>query len=218
MYLSRLILNPRGRAVQREIANPYDLHRTVMTAFPEDLPDRERVLFRFDTDPRTGVPTVLVQSHTAPDWTDLQAREGYLLPEDRWPPQVFANPATKTFDLADQLAAGQTLTFRLRANVTVKREGSRHGLYQEEDQRAWLDRKGARNGFRVARVTVVQEGNVYAWKPRRDGGKRKLTFFTVRFEGVLGVTDPQAMWDAVQSGIGPAKSFGFGLLSLAPPR
>jgi CRISPR system Cascade subunit CasE len=215
MYLSRLILNPHHRRVQRDLANPYELHRTLMSAFPADLPDGERVLYRLDTDPRTGVPTVLLQSHTAPDWAALQSREGYLLPEPRWPPRVSTNPATKSFDLA--LVAGQVLSFRLRANPTVKRDGSRHGLYKEEDQRAWLARKGRRNGFRVVRVTVIQEGDDVAWRPHRNGKRRKLTFFAVCFDGLLQVTDPDALWDAVQTGIGPAKSFGFGLLSLAPP-
>ncbi len=225
MYLSRLILNPRDRTVQREIGNPYELHRTLMSAFPEDLPKGERVLFRVEADPRTGVPTVLVQSRTQPDWSHLDERERFLLPESRWPPTVFANPATKPFDLT--FAPGQLLAFRLRANPTVKRstpedraanrQGKRVALYKEEEQRAWLDRKGERNGFRVARVTVVEEGNVTSWIPRNDK-KRKATHFAVRFEGLLQVTDPEALWDAVQSGLGSAKGFGFGLLSLAPAR
>jgi CRISPR system Cascade subunit CasE len=214
MYLSRLILNPRHRRVQREIANPYELHRTLMSAFPADLPEKERVLYRVDTDPHTGVPTALLQSHTAPDWVALHDRAGYLLPESQCPPRVHANPATKPFDLA--LSAGQVLTFRLRANPTVKRDGSRHGLYKEEEQRDWLARKGEQNGFRPLRVTVIQEGDQLSWKPRKGDEKRKLTHFAVRFEGLLQVTDPDALWEAVQNGIGPAKSFGFGLLSLAP--
>ncbi len=215
MYLSRLILNPHQRRAQRDLANPYDLHRSLMTAFPPDLPAGERVLFRVDTPRRSGLPTVLLQSHTGPDWNGLSDRQDYLLPEPHWPPHVYANPATKRFDLS--LSPGQTLSFRLRANPTVKRDGSRHGLYQEEDQRAWLARKGERNGFRPVRVTVVQEGNTVAWKPRRDGKRRKLTLFAVRFEGLLQVTEPDGLWDAVRTGVGPAKSFGFGLLSLAPP-
>ncbi len=214
MYLSRLILNPRQRPVQRELANVYELHRTLMSAFPDDLPPSERVLFRVDTDPRTGVPALLVQSHTRPDWSHLQERERFLLPEANWPPNIFSNPAVKAFEL--DFAPGQILTFRLRANPTVKREGSRHGLYKEEEQREWLARKGERNGFRPQRITVIQEGDQLSWKPRKDGGKRKLTHFAVRFEGLLEVTDPDKLWDALQSGVGPAKSFGFGLLSLAP--
>lgn len=206
MILSRLTLNPRHRAVQSDLANPYELHRTLLSAFPADLPDRERILYRVDTHPRTGVPTVILQSHTPPDWAPLDQRDGYLLHD----------PETKTFDLAGKLSPGQALSFRLRANPTVKRQGSRHGLYKEEDQRAWLDRKGKRNGFLIVRTTVIPEGNVYAWKSRPNGQRRKLTFFAARFEGLLQVIDPDAVWDAVQTGVGPAKSFGFGLLSLAP--
>ena len=53
---------------------------------------------------------------------------------------------------------------------------------------------------------------------KRPGGraKRDLTLFGVRFDGVLAVTDPDALTGAVRQGIGPAKGFGFGLLSLAP--
>ena len=35
MYLSRLILNPRSRQVRNELADPYEMHRTVCKAFPD---------------------------------------------------------------------------------------------------------------------------------------------------------------------------------------
>ena len=216
MYLSKLILNPRTRRVQKELANVYELHRTLMSAFPKDLPEGERVLFRVDVDARTGIPTVLLQSHTAPNWAwlgDPGARD-YLLqaPESK--------PFTLTF------TPGQTLAFRLRANPTVKHHrldekgkdhATRDPLYREDEQRAWLERKGDSGGFRILRLNAIQEGNTYAYKRRKDGGKRKLTHFAVRFEGVLQVSDPDKLWETVRVGIGPAKSFGFGLLSLAPP-
>ncbi len=34
MYLSRLILNPRSRAVRRDLADCHSMHRTVMSGFP----------------------------------------------------------------------------------------------------------------------------------------------------------------------------------------
>lgn len=40
----------------------------------------------------------------------------------------------------------------------------------------------------------------------------------VQFDGVLVVTDPDKLREAVRNGIGPQKAFGFGLLSLAPLR
>ena len=37
------------------------------------------------------------------------------------------------------------------------------------------------------------------------------------FEGVLRVADPAALASAVENGLGSAKGYGFGLLSLARP-
>lgn len=123
MYLSRLTLNPRCRRVQAEAARPYELHRTIMAAVPDDLTESsERILFRLESDPRTGRLALLVQSWQAPNWTHLAGPDfaGYLLPTGA------ANPAVKAVDL--RLSAGQVLAFRLLANPTVKREGSRIGL------------------------------------------------------------------------------------------
>ncbi|HOS94023.1 MAG TPA: type I-E CRISPR-associated protein Cas6/Cse3/CasE, partial [Armatimonadota bacterium] len=61
MYLSRLILDPRSRQVASELERPYEMHRTLTRAF-DDGGQGDRVLFRADVHPRTGVPTVLVQS------------------------------------------------------------------------------------------------------------------------------------------------------------
>jgi CRISPR system Cascade subunit CasE len=42
-----------------------------------------------------------------------------------------------------------------------------------------------------------------------------LTHHAVRFDGLLVVTDPERLRHALRAGIGSAKGFGFGLLSLA---
>ncbi len=202
MYLSRLILNPRNRQVRSELACPYEMHRTLAHAFAEDYAD-DRVLYRVDVECRTGVPTVLVQSLTEPDWS--------VLPDDRY----LLEPAdSKSFALG--LSEGQLLSFRLRANP-VKRENQsrqRQGLLQEEDQREWFDRQGERCGFQVVRCHVIPEG-LQEFMRRSNGDERKVTLLSVRFEGLLQVTDPDALSGAVSDGIGPAKAFGFGLLSLA---
>lgn len=206
MYLSRLILNPRSRRVQSELANSYEMHRTLSRAFADGYED-DRVLFRVDLDRRTGVPTVLVQSHHAPDWSVLP-ESAYLLPGPS------DNPASKPVDPA--FAVGQLLSFRLRANP-VRRDrasGDRQGLLQEDQQRAWLDRKGETGGFRVVRCHVIPEG-LLSIRQRRAGSEHDVSLLSVRFEGLLQVTDPQALRRTLERGIGPAKGFGFGLLSLA---
>ncbi len=217
MYLSRLILNPRTRRVQRELAQPYEMHRSVMRAFRADLQaSEERVLWRVDEHPRLGL-ALLVQSWDAPDWTWLaeEGARGYLLPVDE------PNPAVKPFELRP--AVGQTLSFRLRANPTKRLgksaeydKGKRVGLYDEEDQLAWLAHKGEAHGFRVLQAQVSRDGKIKdADAIHRDDKTHKLELLSVQFDGILQVTDPDKLVAAVQAGIGSGKGFGFGLLSLA---
>ncbi len=214
MYLSRLILNPRIRRVQRELANPYQMHRTLMRSFPDDLQaGDERVLFRVEVDERSGVPAVLLQSTLAPDWDWLKddGARGYLL----------RPPETKPFEL--KLNAGQALAFRLRANPTVKRkfpngDHKRVGLYREEEQIKWLQRKGQAGGFRLLSARVGNQSQVRSSIHRDGEGKtHKLTLLAVQFDGLLQVTDPDGLLAAVRQGVGSGKGLGFGLLSLARP-
>lgn len=213
MYLSRLILNPRSRRVQRELAEPYEMHRSLMKAFPDNLtPGEGRVLFRGDEHPRLGL-MLLVQSWDVPDWSWLaeEGARGYLLPVAE------PNPAVKPFDLHP--VAGQTLAFRLRANPTIKtkREGRpvRNGLFDENAQQAWLMRKAEAGGFRILSVNSAAEGKI-GGGVKHDDATHKLTLLAVRFDGVLQVTDPARLVETVRRGVGSAKGLGFGLLSLAP--
>jgi CRISPR system Cascade subunit CasE len=216
MYLSRLILSPRNRRVQKEIADPYQMHRSLMNAFPDDLePGTERVLFRVETDLRTGMITVLLQSTLEPrwGWLDDNGAQGYLLPMDE------PNPAVKEFDL--NLAPGQVLAFRLRANPTARRrlpDGTRKriGLCREEEQIEWLKRKGEQGGFRLLSARTSSQ-DVVRGHIHRKGDTHKLKLLAVQFDGLLQVTDPDRLRESVQQGIGSGKALGFGLLSLARP-
>jgi CRISPR system Cascade subunit CasE len=206
MYLTQLLLDPRCRRVRADLADPYELHRTLLRAFP-DAEDGGpgRVLYRVE--PPRGEPrfAVLVQSDVTPDWSRLEVPSGYLL----------CPPATKPF--APSFALGQRLCFRLRANPTVKRDGKRRPLLDEAQQRAWLDRKAAEAGFRVVRAEASPEGASCGHKPA-GADTLTLTLHAVRFDGLLAVTDTGRLQQALQAGIGSAKGFGFGLLSLAPER
>lgn len=207
MYLSKLTLNPRPacKEVLRDLASPYEMHRTIMRAFPGASDGGPgRVLFRLEPTRPGQSPVVLVQSDKAPDWSRLADLPEYLA----------AEPQCKQVDLAVSL--DRLLRFRLRANVTVKREGKRHGLYREEDQRAWLARKGKVGGFDPTDVTIRSAGEVTSHKVTGNGRRTRQTHFAVDYEGVLGVTDADRFVKTLAAGIGPAKAYGFGLLSVAP--
>lgn len=207
MYLSKLTLDPSpgARQVLRDLASPYEMHRTILRAFPNhDEGGPGRVLFRVE--PRTGSAephVVLVQSVKLPDWSRLADLPHYLLSAESKPFSVSVPP-------------GRKLRFRLRANPTVKRGGKRHALVKHEDQVGWLLRKGEPGGFRPVDVAVRRAVRQTSWRADAEK-KRRVTQVAVLFEGVLQVTDPQTFAETIAAGIGPAKAFGFGLLSVAPP-
>ncbi len=229
MYLSRLILNPRSRQVQRELADPYEMHRTISRAFAGGVFRINRqeeaatgILFRVDVHPLTGVPTLLVHSHTQPDWSFLlTTRKDYLFGQDELPLGI-ENLAMKQVDL--QLRAGQVLAFRLRANPTVKKDregkkqGRRVGLFREEEQLAWLKRKIEATGGMLVSAHVAGKTNLLGKLFTEKDDERRMRFVSAQFDGVLQVKDPDLLAKTITAGVGSGKGFGFGLLSLAPVR
>jgi len=203
LYLSRLVLNPHSRQVQSELRDPYQMHRTLSRAFGDDprLYRDARCLFRVDEDACPEGPCVLVQSRSRPDLSRLQSIDSYLASE----------PQSK--ELTPSFRVGQKLQFRLRANPTVKRDGRRLGLYAVEEQEQWLERKARAGGFRVLFVRIRREEKLSS-----RTGERQAVFAAARFDGVLVVIDPDLLVKTIESGIGSAKGFGFGLLSVAPAR
>lgn len=165
LYLSRLVLDPRSRAVRRDLADCHALHRTVMAGFPDHADPAARavlgVLHRLDPAPRGGPPTLLVQAAVPPDWARLPAADYLAVPHD---------PAwdTKPLDAAHAaIRAGDRLRFRLRANPTRRINASHGGtnalagkrvaLLREEEQLGWLARKGEAAGFNLLRVRTAPQ-------------------------------------------------------------
>jgi CRISPR system Cascade subunit CasE len=228
MYLSKLVLNPHSRAVRRDLADCHNLHRTLLSAFPQAQTEAPRdefgLLYRIDTNPRTGDVTAIVQSQIAPE----------------------NNPACKAIDMAyEALRKGRQLVFRLRANPTrkidtktrpdgKKSNGKRVEIRGEENQIAWLQRKAELHGFRllsvrvnpgVTNIRVALENKVFGWHGSngdgqgfKGGEKRRLTFAAALFEGLLEITDAERFKQTLADGIGSGKAYGFGLLSIAPDR
>ncbi len=234
MYLSRLILNPRSRQVRNELADPYEMHRTICKAFPDaNFKDNEPsgVLFRVDLHPHTYIPTLLVQSRQKPDWGFLSGVQefapanadsklsdsklkDYLLEENNLPLGV-ENPAVKEMSL--QLREGQVLAFRLRANPTkrVKETAKRIGLIREEDQHNWLERKLEAAGAGLVSVNILNNQFVHGKLFIEQEKEKRISLFSVQFDGVLQVKNPDELVKTISSGFGSAKGMGFGLLSLA---
>lgn len=176
--------------------------------------------FLFRIDPlRTGCAVILVQSAAKPDWDYAFHNAMHLL----------AAPAeTKPFAPAFRL--DQHLRFRLKANPTKKiatlpkaqrlaGAPKRHGRRvpvgpTEDDLREWLDDRAKRCGFRLSDELTIQPGYVYVSKS--EGPTDGWRYRSAVYDGILQVANPSDFGRSLACGIGPAKAFGFGLLSVAP--
>ncbi|MFO0467359.1 MAG: type I-E CRISPR-associated protein Cas6/Cse3/CasE [bacterium] len=225
MKLSLLQLDSTDRAVRAALGDPQRMHQLVMSAFP-DIGGAARaslgVLHRVEADDRGGCK-VYVQSRDLPNW-------------ERLPPSLFlpsVAPAVAVRDLADDLEArrpGDVLVFRLLANATrridtktledgVRRHGKRVPLRSHEARVAWLQRKALAAGFELVHgwsgepeLRVIEHAPIHGTRTSAEE-RRRITFEGVTFEGLLRVTDAGSFREAVISGIGPARAYGFGLLS-----
>lgn len=177
--------------------------------------------FLFRIDPQTGGGIVIVvRSAVDPEWNYAFHNAGYLLA---------ASPEVKEFDPC--YAQGERLRFRLMANPTrrlSKHSRERDGQPVKDDSIGkrvpvpadqlldWLVRRAESAGFCVDKdSTTAQPGYIYVNKGRGGDGHRLRS---VRYEGILEVTDPDKFRNTLLRGIGPGKAFGFGLLSVAPCR
>lgn len=205
MFLSRIELDPRTARA------PYQWHKALWELFP-GRPDAGRdFLFRIETATPGRPAIVLLQSVTAPQ--PATERAGVL--------------ATRAFEPA--FAGGQVLRFRLLANPvrTVRdadgrRRAAREAagqaivkscrvpLLKDEQQLAWLARKLA-GAADVLAATATPCEPLHFRKPGEPPGK----LVPCLFDGVLRVADAALLTTLLTAGIGPAKAFGCGLLSLA---
>lgn len=199
MFLTQLCLNRLDRNVMKTMTDVYRLHQTVMKGFTA-YEDVSRVLFRVEPEVRNGSVVVLVQSAEVPDWRFAEDNGGIV--------------AARVKEFAPSFRKGDLFRFRLRANPTVTRNGKRYGLIRDDDLLGWFRKKEEKLGIRLTSATVIDEGYISGRK-RTEKGNHRLDLKTARFEGMLSVVQPESFGEALSTGIGPAKAFGCGLLSLA---
>jgi len=225
MFLSRIQLNPRRREARWLMSSPQRVHAAVLASFPDaptgDLDGGPRVLWRLDEE----VSTMLyVVSPEQPDFAGLAEQAG-------WP--TTERGTVKPYDaLLDALDVGQRWAFRLTANPSryvrdpADGKARRRGHVTVGHQEQWLVDRAPEHGFMVASPDDAVEGarsgpfSVLTKRSTheftRGTSSRPVTISTAQFDGELEITDAGLLRKALVSGIGPAKAYGCGLLTLAP--
>jgi CRISPR system Cascade subunit CasE len=202
-----------------------------MKVFPDHLGSDPRkkvgVLHRIDEDRRRGELVLFLQSAEKPDFSRLPS--GYFASItddlDRALAGETDNPRVRSVAREREgIAVNDRFVFRLQANTTkkiltkslsdgTKQNGKRVPVRGDEERLKWLSRRAAQGGFRVEAVRI-SEVHLVGDRAKDDS----LSFAGAIFDGALSVTDAAAFRAALETGIGPAKAFGFGLLSLSRAR
>ena len=222
MFLHRIHLDPRCREARRDLSDPYQLHSTLCRAF--SAPDKKcpEGEFLWRLEPETdvaGCPRILVQSKSMPNWAGVGVQE--------WLANTDSAIDLKARLKLDSLKAGQRFRFRLRANPCVTREGKRLGLLRTDEQEAWLERKGKQHGFSLPQLasfdfseTPQERIDVRISQEQMLRGKQHtgngIRVYSVLYDGILMVIEPDNFRTALQTGIGHGKAMGLGLMSVVP--
>lgn len=240
-WLSDVPINPWRRSARDMLRNPHVAHGMVAQSLP--APDRERTLWRIEYDSRRAHLVALTQSR--PSWAHVVEAAGWedadggaarvfdLAPLlDRialgrvFSFRVRVNPVSAT-----QRPEGADLARKLEQRPR-NAEGRARGVLvpqrTAEQQTNWFLDHAVSWGFDVprlrgeladspARDLVLDERQTLRFRKGGSGGHR-VSLSTATFTGHLTVTDPDIFRKSVLGGVGRAKAYGCGLITLGAPR
>ena len=216
MYLSRIALNIHRKSTLAALASPQKLHAAVESSFPPGPETDGRNLWRIDKLDNDFY--LLVLSNERPDFSHIVEQFGWPGAEQGW--------ETKNYvQFVERIETGQRWQFRLRANPvhSVKPAGGlkapkptqrgkvyAHVTVQQQEQ--WLLERAEKYGFKLQEGSFrVVQREVRQFRRQRQ----PVTLGVATFEGILEVTDATLFRRALTGGIGRAKAYGCGLLTLA---
>lgn len=213
---SRVIVNSRDRRAMHVLASLERIHAVVARATNSSESDDGRTIWRLDGQPHSSMQRLYIVSSSEPDFSVFEAEMG-----------------VKSGDCAscdyapflERLSCGQQWLFRLTANPTKTipsegfvTRGKRQPIVKRADQEEWLFKKFRKIGCHMTINRLEQPEVVIRASQEISFRKRNTTVVLTRvtFEGILSIDDPDMLRKAMVEGIGPAKAYGCGLLTLAP--
>lgn len=199
---------------------PYELHQLVEN-LQQESSSHQRILWRFE-ELKDRMPFVLVQTDFSPNIERLQnktsslkiLKDEILFESINFSPnirekflfKIRANP-TKTVD-KKRIPVGRNY----KQEHLAKEEKELLNKKQKEEISKWLKNKEIQHGFSILEYDFFNEEickiNICKTK------KITAEYNSILFSGSLVIDDPKKFMHAVVNGIGSAKGFGFGLLSI----
>ncbi|PRW64774.1 type I-E CRISPR-associated protein Cas6/Cse3/CasE [Actinopolyspora mortivallis] len=214
-HLIRFHLAARCRRVwSGGLLNGHAIHQELMRLAPDNLGKNPRqragVLWRAEEN-SNGI-TILAQLNQPPHSDRLA---------DDFATDVDQRELTP---MLNALTAGARVRYRIAANATKRhgnsaseeKKGKLANLHGTEAELWWL-RKATQAGLHPLEVTSTVLPDILGapTKDRHDK-QRTIRHGVTRFDGIGIVTDPDLLHTTVLDGIGRARTYGCGLLSLGP--
>ncbi|MBC2681396.1 type I-E CRISPR-associated protein Cas6/Cse3/CasE [Corynebacterium anserum] len=214
---TKVLINPARRQGRTYLINPNALHAAVRYCFPADIDQtQQRILWRLDN--RDHEHVLYIVGPEKPTTAHIVDEAGW---ETR--PQQTAD-----YDrMLSQLTLGQRWHFELLANPTKTlnqgrdKRGKVVAHLSAHEQLKWLHRKAESMGVSFGSVEestarVIESKKLSFRKLRQDGKQgHSVHLITARYAGTLEVVDVDKLRETLTNGVGRAKGYGCGLLTLA---
>ena len=201
MYLSKIAI-PWGKS-----QNAYNWHDCLWQLFPHQPDAKRDFLFRVEHTAVGQGSQILMQSQREPNPIAVGAK---LLAKRDYPLALKSGQVLRFILVANPVKTMKDQEDPPRKNKKGEVKTCRVPLLKEEQQREWLERK-LLGAARLESITVQPNLPLYFRKKDHPPGK----IVPVTFEGVLIVDQSTQLEALIINGIGPAKGFGCGLLSVA---
>lgn len=229
-------MDPLRRRTQELLRNPHAVHQELYSAVSTQ-PVRERVLWRWEAPEGQGLH-LLVLTDSLPSWEPLALQCGWT-DAGRGQAQVRAYEP-----LLDKIEPGRTFAFRLRANpvsatrhpesptaaqrahlATARPRGVRVAHRTASGQLQWLREKVTSWGFDLETTAAGDADVVLTGREQiefrkglrgKEAPGNRVTLTTATFTGRWSVRDPGRARASLVLGVGGARAYGCGLITLAP--
>lgn len=244
MYLTKFPINMTLRESRRMLSSPYRLHAAIEGNFPEGCShtDEGRVLWRVDRNPN-GSANLYIVSPMKPSLVGLDEQIGWPDCDRQWSTRDYGPLLEQIVDgqtYGFRLVANPVIS--RKAIVNERGDSKRIPHLTLLQQSSWLVGKAAyqeagieppeflarqdssraeRNGFVVTKEDgtgglklMLSDSRKISFTKGSD--KKVITLLSVRYEGILEVIDADRLRHALTFGIGHAKGFGCGMLTIVP--